>query len=37
MSAAPIPQISEHIHNVLIQRWRQWACFVDNACSRTKV
>jgi len=34
MSAAPIPQTHEHVHNVQIQ-W--WSCFVDNVSSRTKV
>jgi len=34
MSAAPIPQTREHVHNVRIQRW---SCFVDNVSSRTKV
>jgi len=37
MSAAPILQTHEHVHNVRIQRWRQWSCFVDNVSSRTKV
>jgi len=27
MSAAPIWQTHEHVHNVQIQRW---SCFVDN-------
>jgi len=34
VSAAPIPQTHEHVHNVRIQ-W--WSSFVDNVSSRTKV
>jgi len=34
MSAAPILQTHEHVHNVRSQRW---SCFVDNISSRTKV
>jgi len=34
MSATPIPQTHEYVHNVQIQ----WcSCFVDNVSSRTKV
>jgi len=34
VSAAPVPQTHEHVHNVWIQ-W--WSCFVDNLSSRTEV
>jgi len=34
MSAAPIPQTHEYVHDVQIQ-W--WSCFVYNVSSRTKV
>jgi len=34
MSAAPILQAQEDVHNVRIQRW---SCFVDNVSSKTKV
>jgi len=26
-----------HVHNVRIQRWQQWSCFVDSVSSRTTV